>query len=389
MAEQRNFRKLALFTLIPVLIFAVLVGLGMAIGYYLGVGTFQRKIDRYARAETLGGVLDRETRPDREEFALAYYDPAAAIRDMGTYSWSVPTAPTPFVMHAPRPGVQGVAHINSLQFRWPRELETPKPADTVRIFMTGGSTAYGSGAPSDERTIGGYVNRFLNEELAPRTGKRYEFITTATPAWSSTHERIQIENRLSELEPDMVVAFSGNNDCSWGQQGRDVLWFMSYADHFYLKLLSLAYEKSWRGELPEIQDVIDGLVEPRVITDRLEKNFRLAVLALEPTGAPYVFVLQPTLGATKKALSDRERRRIDERGNGPYFRSCYAEYQRRLPAYAAGFANTYYFDFSPMFDGDPATEEIFLDSYHFGDRGNERIARRMFESIRPILLGKK
>ena len=48
----------------------------------------------------------------------------------------------------PTPGQHGNAHINSMQFRAGKELEMPKPANTYRIFITGGSTAYGSGAPA-------------------------------------------------------------------------------------------------------------------------------------------------------------------------------------------------------------------------------------------------
>ena len=67
--------------------------------------------------------------------------------------------------------------------------------------------------------------------------KNYEVFTMATPAWASTHERIMIENRLSDLEPDLVVSLSGNNDVHWGAKNRNVLWFRAYHDEFYFDLL--------------------------------------------------------------------------------------------------------------------------------------------------------
>ena len=52
--------------------------------------------------------------------------------------------------------------INSLGFRG-TEFSVIKPSDMYRIFMVGGSTMFGAGATSDETTIPGYVQQFLNE----------------------------------------------------------------------------------------------------------------------------------------------------------------------------------------------------------------------------------
>jgi len=101
----------------------------------------------------------------------------------------------------------------------------PKPPTTYGIFFTGGSVAYGSGAPSQDKTIGQYLENLLNLEITPVSHLRYEVFTLASPAWTSTHERIVIENRLSELDPDMVISFSGSNDVHCAGAGRDVFWF--------------------------------------------------------------------------------------------------------------------------------------------------------------------
>lgn len=89
--------------------------------------------------------------------------------------------PTPFVGSAPVPGEQDNAAINKLQFRSKKEVVTPKPSGVYRIFLTGGSTAYSSGAPSEDRTIGAYLERKLNEKLG-QNGKTVEVFTVANPA---------------------------------------------------------------------------------------------------------------------------------------------------------------------------------------------------------------
>ncbi|MCH2405791.1 MAG: hypothetical protein MK200_06320, partial [Nitrosopumilus sp.] len=53
--------------------------------------------------------------------------------------------------------------INSLGFRG-AEFSNIKPLNTYRIFMVGGSTMFGAGATSDETTIPGYLQQFLNEK---------------------------------------------------------------------------------------------------------------------------------------------------------------------------------------------------------------------------------
>ena len=113
------------------------------------------------------------------------------------------------------------------------KLILPKPSNIHRIFITGGSTAFSSGAPSQDRTIAAYLNRLLSINLTPLTNINYEVFTMATPAWASTHERIMIENRLSDLEPDLVVSLSGNNDVHWEAKNRNVMWFRAYQDEFY------------------------------------------------------------------------------------------------------------------------------------------------------------
>ena len=101
-----------------------------------------------------------------------------------------------------------------------KKKSTPKPDNTFRICITGGSTAFGSGAPSQDRTIAGYLGRILSQELTPVTKLNYEVVNAANPAWASTHERILIENKISELDPDMIISFSGNNDVHWGNLDR-------------------------------------------------------------------------------------------------------------------------------------------------------------------------
>jgi hypothetical protein len=374
---------------------ALAAALLLATGFWWGRWSITRRFEEHLRSaestETLGSVA----REDRAGKSLAYDDPEQALAEMDQYSWAVPNIPTPFVGVAPEPGRHGNATIGPDQFRHPRKVALPKPPGTFRIFFTGGSTAYGTGAPSDAETIEGFFQQQLDRELAPRTGLTYEVINAANSAWASTHERILIENKLSEMEPDLVISLSGNNELHWGYLGLIVLWFRNYAETQFGFLLRQVYQCTGRDfGMPAAPDIA-GPVPLDLVVQRLRKNLTLAVAALEPTGATYVFALQPTLAATGKPLTDRERahreanllqlttHRQDELTSSRYFELGYERLRAELPA--VELPRFQFIDLTGVFDDMPPGTEVFVDSYHFGDRGNRRIAERLFEELLPLL----
>ncbi len=367
--------KKLLTMLAPSIIALLLVSAGFFTCHYLVKGIFVHEIEGDARAYTLGRLL-KDQPEQRKAVASAYYDQDKVLESMDDFSWAVPNNLTPFVGTAPTPGRHGNAHINSMQFRAAKEVTIPKPDRTYRIFFTGGSTAYGNGAPSDDTTIAGYLNAILARELTPATGLNYEVFTMANSAWASTHERIVIENLLSELQPDMVIAFSGNNDVHWGALGRDILWFRSYADEFFLSLIKVVYKITGQPAIPENIRIEPGPVAPSIVAERLLKNARISAFVLSEAKSDYVFVLQPTLAVSNKELTPRERERVVQQD---YFRECYALISKGL---ASLYEEHYRFiDLSGMFDDESEQEETFLDSYHFGDKGNRKIAERIFLHI--------
>jgi hypothetical protein len=339
------------------------------------------RIERFDATRTLGGVA----RGRRAELAQAYDDPARAEAEMDSYAWAVANMPTPFVGVAPAPGDHPGVHVNEQQLRHPMPLELPKPEGRFRIFVTGGSTAFGTGAPSDKATITGYLQEVIERELPDGD---YEVVNAANPAWASTHERILITNRLVDWEPDLVVSFSGNNDAHFGFLGLHVAWFRTYAEHHQALLLSDLLESVTGEPMPRPWNPSsDEPVPPEEVLRRLERNLRLTSAALEGTGIPYVFALQPTLAATGKPLTEREATHLEEEQLGEgvtaYLTACYEAYRRRLPRLELpGF---HFVDASTALDDRGADEEVFLDSYHFGDRGNRILAERLFELLRPFL----
>jgi hypothetical protein len=374
-----RFKKIFFLSIIPTLLVSLFLALGFIAGRYSITKNFDHQIDEWSRPYTLGNLLTDE---QKKSLASVYYNEQEALKGMDSFSWAVPNIPTPFVGNAPMPGQHGNAHINANQFRSTKKISQPKPLETFRIFLTGGSTAYGSGAPSDETTIAGYLEKMLAEKSTPITKKKYEVFTMANPSWATTHERIVIENKLSEMEPDLIISLSGNNDVHWGLLGRNTLWFRSLADDYFLNLIKEVYAHSGQPDIPEVTRVKNKRIPPRLVSQRLLKNVRLITIALAQENVDYVFMLQPNLQVTEKQRTKREEEATHPHSQ-EYFRECYALIDKGLKG--LDFDNYAFFNLSSIFDDFGNQVDVFTDMYHFGDRGNEIIAKSIYSNIGAML----
>lgn len=376
----------------------VLLGLGFMGGRYRSRMPFRTQIRAWEKALTLGALLKDVKTETASEAAQAYKQDRQNPDALTNYSWAPFNLPAPFVGGAPLPGVQQNAHINRLQFRSDKEIAIPKPEGVLRVFLTGGSTAYSSGASGDDRTIASYLEKDLNTQVGQANGKKIEVFTMATPGWASTHERIVIENLLSELQPDLIISLSGNNDVHWAELGRNVLWFRTYYDAHVFSLVENAY---WMTERIKLEDNIvpaTSPIDPNVVAQRLIKNVDLITFTLSRTNTPYLFVLQPSLATVSKHLTAREaallqNRSVQENANAQkaipeksahqdYFRACYQALDSALASAAE--RGLHYVNLSHVFDAQ-GNEEIFLDSYHFGDKGNEIVAQAIADQAAQYL----
>jgi hypothetical protein len=341
------------------------------------------QIEQSRQNLTVAGAFAMALSEDRDPASLAdvencYYSPP----DLERVTWVERDIPTPFVGFAPAPGPLASAFINSMQFRYAREIEVKKPKNVCRIFFTGGSTAFGSGASSNETTIAGYLEAYLNEALRLR-GVRCEVITAAAGAWSSTHERIWIENRLVDLEPDIVISFSGHNDAFWSVLGHNLLWFRAFQDDYFLVLLNAVLAANRAEEFPDRDLRAGEPVGPVQAAERLARNVACGRYVLATVGADYVFALQPLLELSHKVRTPREERIAKAVGSHAWFiqmQDYYQEFRRSLRALEQpGFSLV---DMTNSFDACDGKTDIFIDTAHFGDRGNDLIAQNL---LGPIL----
>jgi lysophospholipase L1-like esterase len=360
--------------------------LAIALGFFGGMKAvtyrFQRMIAEERRTETLLGGLKHVRMPAEDlPGILSIYGlkPGQEAR-LDAIAWVPPGMPAPFVGAIARPGRFANAEINPYGFRDRRNSYLPKPSGVFRVFVTGGSTAFGSGAESDDATIAGQLEALLNRDQAPSTGRRYEVVTAAIPAWSTTHERILIENRIVELGPDRIVMFSGFNDVLWGEYLSDTHWFFTFYDQHYVSLLNQVQQRVGLPPLGPVRILEASRPDCATIARRAARNVVYAAFAAAQVNAELVFALQPNVFSTGKTLTQRERRVRDRQPEWPArFNACYAELRRALGAIAM--PGHRFLDLSALFADLPAERELFIDTSHFAGAGNAIVARELAKAL--------
>ncbi len=358
-------------------------------GYWLGRNSAAVWLTKFHEereaGQSLAGALAIRTDIDMDDIAPAYFDPESASRNAeNIVSWA-PTELHPHLGSVPRPGTFLNCRVNSMSMRSAREVRIPKPEKTIRAFITGGSTAFCFAAPDDESTIDRFAEKMLGEKLADK-GWQAEFFNAANSEWSTVHERIQIENELSRLQPDAVISLSGFNDLFYGSRGvsvfdartTDFLSYLTLSDY----ATSLAKRTSF--ELPVIPQGPSPL-SPEEVARNLLLNAKQSARHLREFGCAYIFALQPYLPLSRKPLSVNERQALDRSETSgikdDYGKAVFGEIIHAFNESSE--PNLHFLDLTGVFD--ELSEPMFLDLCHFGDRGNKVIGERLAATVLEIL----
>lgn len=114
-------------------------------------------------------------------------------------------------------------YANNAGFRDPRDIAMEKPADEFRIFLVGGSTAYGLGAVGEavqamewygleyRETISHQMEMILNA-TAPIPGKKIRVYNAAVWGYSYQHHLMRYVAKLRRYKPDLIVSLDGANE---------------------------------------------------------------------------------------------------------------------------------------------------------------------------------
>ena len=279
-------------------------------------------------------------------------------------------------------------NVNSFGFRGD-EISKDKQQETYRIFLVGGSTVFGAGSSSDNNTITGILQELFDNE---RSDYKFEVINAGIPGANSVREEYYIKNYLLEFNPDMIIIYDGLNDAANAiidkndlgkpennklektQKGIDNIiskYFQWYRTPFILNYIIFKSTTSISYNDSTISKMKDNWYNRWAEMCEFGNSRNMKI----------IITLQPILGTGNKTLYQ------DEIVNSESYESqmtvkAINELEEPLQKLSKTCSNV--LDLRGVFD--EIEKPIFYDLGHTNDLGNEIIANKIFETIKPTIL---
>jgi hypothetical protein len=123
--------------------------------------------------------------------------------------------------------------------------------DEIRVFILGGSVAFGEGASTAE--LRWFIQ--LERQLREKTGKNIVVIPAANHSHVSTQERVIYDLYVSAYQPDVLVILNGFNDANTGisatrpgdPYGQSIAYKKSFSPFYgFLNLFDILFMKPCR-----------------------------------------------------------------------------------------------------------------------------------------------
>ena len=281
--------------------------------------------------------------------------------------------------------------------------------DAMRIWVLGGSTAWGIGVP-DAHTLPSYLARKLD-----RAGIAAHVVNFGQPGFVSTQDLFTLIRALqTQPLPDLVIFYEGANE------GIGLLDAPEQINpHYLTKRIAGLYEGRPENRSPAMEllqrtalyRLATGIgnrlfarpsktVVPAHLTDH-EKISELAADGIQAyltnqmistamaheAGFKVVFFWQPMLGVGKKPLDQYEQSILEELLGYPrekFLIEFALEQTRQLEALHKDLttpAGLRFIDITNVFE--ETIIPVYLDWVHIGPRGNEILAETMLRHLRP------
>ena len=334
-------------------------------------------------------------------------------------------------------------HHNAQGFRRDKDVSLEKPANTVRIFLVGGSTAYGYTTNMPEytnnrwrllynnQTIDYYLEQKLNQAFP---SKHWEVINAAAPNFQMNQELAEIESVLLRYKPDCIILMDGHNDLQalWmhatknynpyayveGSEEfdllanpgsfRSLLFFLSEwlrANSVVFRLMKdhlRSIEKPERSTQRNIRQVSNPVSfadltpqeQTRFTTVQSQLGFYTHTVQqinriLKIDGVKPIFLLQPEIFLTHKQLTDSERLMLQDELTMPGRTFCFQRLFPEMTAKMTTAARQEGFPFLSLTDAfDGATEQTFSDDAHLTPEGNSIVSERIFGILKEVFADK-
>jgi lysophospholipase L1-like esterase len=339
--------------------------------------------------------------------------------------------------------------INAQGFRADQSLDAAKPKDEIRIFVLGGSTAFGQLSSSNQTTFAAKLEQRLNQQVAtqktnpgkfrpdilpyyadelakamalpPRIREnRYRVINAAVPGYVSSNELAQLALRVLSYKPDFIVLMDGYTDLllPGDQEGSDIpeleTILRDAPGHFFdglgrqfdalvhqsflvngisrmvhpPKSTKLLIPPTTDDEIPLSQRLAADAPELKRRVSRYRNNLKQIARLTTAAKIPLVIALQPEIsGREQSALKPDEKIIVDRVGTS---------YLQKVKDGYDGLQESVQ-QIKQEFPRGVTTlnlynlyanspEQAFQDTIHLTDAANAKLADRLYEAIATQLL---
>ena len=118
-------------------------------------------------------------------------------------------SPHPYLSYYPTPNYRdGLTSHNSLGYR-NDEFSLEKPSGTYRIVALGGSSTYDVSIKDNAATFTEQLERLLSEDYGYQN---VQVINAGVPGYNSWEILVNLEFRVLDLDPDLVIIYENTND---------------------------------------------------------------------------------------------------------------------------------------------------------------------------------
>lgn len=325
---------------------------------------------------------------------------------------------------------RGLRH-NTQGFRHPADVSRAKPGGTLRVFLMGASTAYGTGGlwthidPNfpilhDTTTIAHYLQLLLSSRIPDAT---IEVINAGIPSTWTHHHLIYLNQSILGYDPDAVVFVDGFNDYFMTDPDHDQFRSYAYKEHAHTIMgpptaKSLVYGVIWWSSrksafihvaLRTVQDasrLLSARPERRpmdvarafghlqeVFPRNALKMVERTALILNHERVGSVFVLQPMLIMQGNRNGAPGIERSLYAFNVESYLPGYDQFMQLAVPYVSDRVRSAvtplgaeFLDLTYAYEG--VSGQIFTDYAHLTPQGNLILAQRVAETLEPLLLAR-
>lgn len=292
-------------------------------------------------------------------------------------------------------GLRRTVTINSLGFRG-REIAQEKPKNGYRIICLGGSTTFGTGPLKEENNWPDQLERLLQAEYKQR---QIEVINAGVPGYTTADSLINLELRLLDLSPDLIIINHLSNDLSKNgfkdfkpdyshvyQSYKGLSYYLDRYYRFYLFIFTQAANRFIPGYVKE-SNYLQREIERSDHADErgvsvFKRNLEHMILIARKHNIKVMLITYPK--AFDKTMPLEEQKRWSN--EALYFHPAltleglydgFSRYNDTIMDLAKE-NETYLVDLA---GGISPGGKNFVDSVHFNDEGAREVAKIINESI--------